>query len=169
MWKEHFKNLLGNSPCVTDKHIMKIININLDIKLGQFTQEDLTVKLIRLKSEKLLVSMKYPRPGNSLTYFFDTATPYITRTQLRDGQKAVSSTKGDLEIVKNYRHMTLTFKAAKVYNGLLLNYIEPEIEKILWKNQNGFRKNQSTTSQILTLLRIIKGVGAKNSMRHSCS
>ena len=36
------------------------------------------------------------------------------------------------------------------YNPLLLNRIESEIEKILRKNQNGFRRNPSTTSQILT-------------------
>ena len=47
---------------------------------------------------------------------------------------------------------------AKIYNTLLLNCIEPEIEKILRKNQNGFRRNQSTTSQI----RQIIGIRAKN-------
>ena len=35
MLKEYFKNLLGNSPKVTDKHITKIINHQQDIKLGQ--------------------------------------------------------------------------------------------------------------------------------------
>ena len=40
--------------------------------------------------------------------------------------------KGDLRIAKNYRGITLTSLAAKVYNTLLLNCIEPEIEKILW-------------------------------------
>ena len=40
MWKEHFKNLLGNSPKVTNKLII-IINNQLDIKPGQFTQEKL--------------------------------------------------------------------------------------------------------------------------------
>ena len=32
----------------------------------------------------------------------------------------------------------------KVYNTLLLNRIRPEVEKILRKNQIGFRKNWST-------------------------
>ena len=43
----------------------------------------------------------------------------------------------------------------------LRSYIEPKIEKILRKNQNGFRRNRSTTSQILTICRIL-GVRAKN-------
>ena len=52
MWKEHFKNLLGNSSKVTDKPITKIINSLLDIKLGQFTQEKLNVAWTNIKSRK---------------------------------------------------------------------------------------------------------------------
>ena len=51
---------------------------------------------------------------------------------------------------------------AKIYNVLLRNRIEPKIEKILRKNQNGFWRNQSTTLQILTIHQILKGVHAKN-------
>ena len=36
------------------------------------------------------------------------------------------------------------------------------IDNILRKNQNGFRRNRSTTSQILTIRRILEGVRAKN-------
>ena len=71
------------------------------------------------------------------------------------------SKKVDLGIAKNYRGITLTSIAAKVYNTLLCNRIEPKIEKILWKNQNGFRRNRVTTSQILTIRRIL-GFRAKN-------
>ena len=70
--------------------------------------------------------------------------------------------KGDLGLAKNYRGITLTFIAAKIYNARLRNCIEPKIEHILRKNQNGFRKNKSSTSQILTIRRILEGVRAKN-------
>ena len=70
--------------------------------------------------------------------------------------------KGDLELAKNYRGITLTSIAAKIYNALLWNRIEPKIDNILRKNQNGFRRNRSTTSQILTIRRILEGVRAKN-------
>ena len=70
--------------------------------------------------------------------------------------------KGDLGLAKNYRGITLTSIAAKVYNVLLRNRIEPKIDNILRKNQNGFRRNRSTTSQILTIRRILEGVRAKN-------
>ena len=68
--------------------------------------------------------------------------------------------KGDLGIAKNYGSITFTSIATKIYYDLLLNYIEPEIEKILRKNQNGFHRNRFT-SQILIICQIL-GVCAKN-------
>ena len=53
-------------------------------------------------------------------------------------------------VTKNYRGITLTPIAATIYNLMLLNRIRTEIDPILRKNQNGFRKNRSTTGQILT-------------------
>ena len=70
--------------------------------------------------------------------------------------------KGDLGLAKNYRGITLTSIAAKIYNALLRNHIEPKIDNILRKNQNGFWRNRSTTSHILTIQRILEGVRAKN-------
>ena len=69
--------------------------------------------------------------------------------------------KGDLGQTSNYRGITLTSIAAKIYNSLLLNRIQPEMEKILRRNQNGFRKGRSTIGQILTVRRIIEGVKAR--------
>ena len=48
---------------------------------------------------------------------------------------------------------------AKIFNALLRNCIEPKIEKVLKKNQNGFRRK---TLQILTIRRILEGVCGKN-------
>ena len=70
--------------------------------------------------------------------------------------------KGDLRLAKNYRGITLTSIAAKIYYVLLHNRIEPKIDNILRKNQNGFRRNRSMTSQILTIRRMLEGVQAKN-------
>ena len=66
--------------------------------------------------------------------------------------------KGALGLAKNYRGITLT---AKINNALPRDRIEPKIDNILKKNQNGFRRNRSTTSQILTLRRILEGVRVK--------
>ena len=70
--------------------------------------------------------------------------------------------KGDLGLAKNYWGITLTSIATKIYNALLRNRIEPKIDNMLRKNQNDFRRNRSTTSQILTIRRILEVVRAKN-------
>ena len=69
---------------------------------------------------------------------------------------------GDLRLAKNYRSITLTSIAAKIYNALLCNRIEPKIDNILRKNQNGFRRHRPTNSHILTIRRILEGVRSKN-------
>ena len=51
--------------------------------------------------------------------------------------------KGDLGLTKNYRGITLGSIAAKIYNAQLRNCIEPKIDNILKKNQNGFRRYRS--------------------------
>ena len=48
--------------------------------------------------------------------------------------------KGDLGLAKKYRGITLTSIEAKIYNALLRNRIEPKVDNILRKNQNGFRR-----------------------------
>ena len=70
--------------------------------------------------------------------------------------------KGDLRLAKNYRGITLISIAAKIYQALLRNCKEPKIDNILRKNQNGFQRDRSTTSQILTIHRILEGAQAKN-------
>ena len=46
------------------------------------------------------------------------------------------SKKWDLGLAKNYRSIILTSIAAKIYNALLRNRIEPKIDNIKRKNQN---------------------------------
>ena len=70
--------------------------------------------------------------------------------------------KGDLGLTKNYRGITLTAIAAKIYNLMLLNRLRPKIDPLLRRNQNGFRTNRSTSGQILTIRRILEGVKSKN-------
>ena len=73
--------------------------------------------------------------------------------------------KGDLGLANNYRGITLTYIAAKIYNALQRNRIEPKIDNILRKNQNGFIRNRSMTSKILTICRILEGVRGKTYRR----
>ena len=70
--------------------------------------------------------------------------------------------KGDHGLAKNYWGITLTSIVAKIYNAQLHNCIEPKIDNTFRKNQNGFQRNRSMTSQTLTIRRILEGVRAKN-------
>lgn len=40
--------------------------------------------------------------------------------------------------------------------------MQPHIDTLLCPNQNGFRKGRGTTSQILTIRRLIEGIKSKN-------
>ena len=105
------------------------------------------------------------RPDNSTTYCSETANAVYNQNLIDRWMKGCILPflkKGDFGLAKNYRGITLTSIAAKIYNALLRNRIEPKIDNILRKNQNGFRRNRYTTSQILTIRRILEGVRAKN-------
>ena len=49
LWKQHFDNLLGTPPKVTHEPITRIISKQLDIKLGQFMDEELDSELRKIK------------------------------------------------------------------------------------------------------------------------
>ncbi|KAI8494372.1 hypothetical protein Bbelb_275980 [Branchiostoma belcheri] len=66
--------------------------------------------------------------------------------------------KGNLTLPDNYRGISLSQVAAKVYNRLLLNRLRPVIDKLLRPNQNGFRPSRSTSAQILAFRRIVEEV-----------
>ena len=70
--------------------------------------------------------------------------------------------KGDTDNHDNYRGLTLNSTAAKTYNRMLLNRIQPHIDTILSWTQAGFRKSRSTLSNILALRRLIEGMKQKN-------
>ena len=139
----------------------------LDIKLGPFTQEELDSVLRKIKKRKAAELDEIP-PEVWKIRQFDILLRHcnaVYNQNLIDrwmkGCIFPFPKKGDFGLAKNYRSVTFTSIAAKIYNALLRNCIVPKIDNILRKNQNGFRRNRSTTSQILTILRILEGVRAK--------
>ena len=76
LWKQHFGNLYGKPPKVTHEPTTRIIRKQLDIKIEQFTQEELNSVLKKIKIGKQESLMKYPqkygKPGYSKTYYSDT-------------------------------------------------------------------------------------------------
>ena len=160
LWKQHFENLLGNPPKITHEPITRIISKQLDIKLGPFTQEELDSVLKKIKNRKTAGLGEIPPEVWKTRQFDDILLRHCNAV---NNQNPIDRwMKGDLGLAKNYRFITLTSIAAKIYNALQRNRIEPKIDNILRKNQKGFRRNRSTTSQILTIRRILESVRAKN-------
>ena len=69
---------------------------------------------------------------------------------------------GDFGITKNNWNLIITAIVDKVYNERPLQPIIHEFEKFSWQNQNSFRRNRHTASQILINRSIIERVRANN-------
>ena len=93
---------------------------------------------------------------NSVLWLCNAVYEQNSKEKLTKGCILPIFKKGNLRITKKYRAIILTTIAARVYNILLLNLIQSEIEKILRKNQITFQRNCSTTSLILTIDRILE-------------
>jgi exonuclease III len=168
-WKQHFQNLLGKTPTVNTQQTQRIIEEQLDIRTGLFTMDELHTTKKQIKRGKASGLDNIPTEvwmtgdfDNELLNFCNSVYQQDQITRWVEGCILPFPKKGDLGLPTNYRGITLTAIAAKIYNLLLLNRIRPKIDPILRKNQNGFRQNRSTVGQILTIRRIIEGVRAKN-------
>ena len=135
----------------------------MDIKLGPFTQEELDSVPRKIKNRKAAGLDEIPPEVWKTRQFDDILLRHCNAVYNQNpidrwmkGCILPFSIKGDLGLAKNYRGITLTSVAANIYNALLRNRIEPQIDYVLRKNQNGFRRNWSTTSQILTIRRILE-------------
>ena len=59
--------------------------------------------------------------------------------------------KGNLQLCQNYRTISLISHPSKVMLRVILNRLKPEAEKIIAKEQAGFRPGRSTAEQIFNL------------------
>ena len=140
LWKQHFKNQRGNPLKVTHEPITRIISKQLDIKLGLFTQE-LNSVLRKIKNRKATGLDKIPPEVWKTRQFNDILLWHCNAVYNQNmidrwmkGCILPFTKKGDLGLAKNYQSITLTSIAAKIYNALLRNRIEPKIDNILRKN-----------------------------------
>ena len=142
MWKQHFENLLANPPNVTQEPITRIISKQFDIKLGPFTKEELDSVLRKIKNRKAARLGEIPPEVWKTRQFDDILLRHCNAVY---NQNSIDGwTKGcilpfpkksDLGLAKNYRGITLSFIAAKIYNALRRNRIVPQIDKILRKTK----------------------------------
>ena len=131
----HFQNLLGKSPIVSDSTIEKVIEHELDIKTGSFNELKLDLVLKKLKNKKAGELDGIPPEvwktetfNNLLLYYCNEAYNGNVIPSWTEGCILPFPKKGDLGQTSNYRGITLTSIVAKFYNAPLLNQIQLEIQ-----------------------------------------
>ena len=143
---------------------MKIVNKELAIEQGPFTLEELETVLAKTKLNKsagideiIPEVWKYGYFNDQLLEFCNDVFSQKPIEYWTKGYILPFPNKVDLSVIDNYRGITLTCIAAKIYNTIIRERIQPAIDEILRPNQNGFKqKNSSTVGQILTVRRIIE-------------
>ena len=171
-WLKHFSTLLGNPPSIPaiDFTISHIDEGTLPISTSEFSEAELEEALSQSKPGSALGLDSIPLE----LWKSDAFKPHLLHlcnrlllhhekpTQWSTGGIIPIPKKGDLSKPSNYRGITLTSIGAKIFNRMILNRIRPFVDPLLRWNQNGFRQQRSTISQILALRRIIEGMKAKN-------
>ena len=66
--------------------------------------------------------------------------------------------KGNLQLCKNYRTISLISHSSKVMLKVILNRLKPQAEEIIAEEQARFRDGRSTTEQIFNLRILVKSI-----------
>ena len=154
LWKKHFENLLGNPSKVTNEPITRIISKQLDVRLGPFNKEILDSVLRKIKNRKAAGLDEIPSKVWKNIQFDDIL---LRQCNAVYNQNRIERwMKGCIPRYNTYIHSSQNLQCPTTKPHRTQNRQHPK------KNQNGFRRNRSTTSQILTIRRILEGVRAKN-------
>ena len=127
LWKLYFENLFGNPPKVTHEPITRIISKQLDIKLGQFSQEELDSVQRKIKNRKA-AGLDEIHPEVWKTREFDAIL--LRHCNAVYNENIDKGMHPPIGLAQNYQGITLASIAAKIFNALLRKRIEPKIEKI---------------------------------------
>ena len=131
LWKNHFQGLLGKEPTVNDLPMTKIIHNELEYSVDDFTMEELEKVLKKCKNRKAAGLDDIPpevwKTGNFNDTLLQCCNLVFHQNEIKIWKKGCIlpfPKKGDLGIASNYRGITLTPIAAKIYNTMLLNRIQ---------------------------------------------
>ena len=168
IWKDHFQKLLEQSPEIDDQPVPKVFD-TLPIKTGEFNAIELQASIKSFQNNKATGLDNIPIETWKTSCMNEKLLNVCNKTYLGDepncwlqGKILPVPKKEDLSIASNYREITLSSSASKIYNKMLLNRIRPILDEKLRTNQNGFRPGRSTLAQILTLRRILEVVKSKS-------
>ena len=168
-WKDHFENLLGKPPVISEQESIRVVEGTLPINTEDFTKEELLTCIKSFKNGKAAGLDDIPVEVWKTEALTEPLLNVCNKTFHGDKPKIWGKSglkplpkKGDLGNTGNYRGISLTVIASKISNKMLLQRIRPHLEPILRMNQNGFRPNRSTLAQILTLRRLVEGIKSNN-------
>ena len=167
-WFEHFSNLLGKEHVFLEDppKVLNDIHINND----DFTLDELKVAKYNLREGKTSgpdnirpeVLKRCDLDDILLEFANKLLNDNINPDQWSEIDMLPLPKSGDLSLTANNRGISLSSMVAKLVNKMILNRLQPKIDKHLRPNQNGFRSGRSTTSHILALRRLIEGVKTRN-------
>ena len=143
LWHDHYKELLGKPIAISTNDDINERSeqdiTKLDIKTGLFTSYELTKAIKSIQNGKAVGLDEIPAEVLKLESC-NSVYSQETIERWREGCILPFPKKENLSLTKNYRGITLTSIVANIFNLMILNRIRPEIDPILRKNQNGFRK-----------------------------
>ncbi|KAJ8372628.1 hypothetical protein AAFF_G00280930 [Aldrovandia affinis] len=162
-WFNHFRRLLGTTAEGDEEEIPSFLQ-NLNIDDGPFTTSEFARVKTTLREGKSAGPDGIPPEvlkncglDNIILQFCNLALLSNKQPDMWSLSNIIPVPKaGDLSKPDNYRGISLTCIAAKVYNRMILNRIRHAIDPHLRENQNGFREERTTVAQILALRRIIE-------------
>ena len=170
-WRKYFCNLLGQPPKVPDNNfeISPVIDQILPIEEGPFTMQELQYVIKHTKRGGAVgvdcIPLEIWESPQFSDYLLELCNIGLSN-HIKPAQWSQSAIKPIPKkanaILSQHRGISLNVIAAKLYNKMLLNRIQPHIDPILSWTQAGFRKSRSTLSNILALRRIIEGLKDKN-------
>ena len=163
-WREHFMELLDGKEYQEERNPIQGMEKKANKK--EITNEEILTQIRNLKKQKspgedevrneAWIYAEEPVKGKLIDLIQRVYRGEGFPQRWRIGYISPIFKKGDVEMAKNYRGVTLLNTSYKIYAMVLADRLKEEAEKILPESQAGFRKGRSTIDNIFTLHWIIE-------------
>ena len=165
-WKEHFTEVLNRpEPEILADVVIDGV-VELDVNTGYITKEEIKWSLKNLKNNKATGTDNIA--AEVLKVDMDTTAGELEKLfkvvwdseevpdEWKQGLIVKLPKKGDLTVCGNWRGLTLMSVPAKCLGRSMIRRIRDEVDKLLRREQAGFRPKHGTEEQIFILRNIIE-------------